>query len=123
MASSSTLMEYVDPKVLAAAIKKLPQEKVDILFPKRWTVLERVLERFNERMKLLPESERKAMLCMLYKDHAELMFGFLMSIEYRLGADKLAGISNREEQREELTSLLEETKAATDGVTQLYSIE
>jgi hypothetical protein len=50
----------------------------------RQAILKDVLNSFDARLQSLPERERKAILCLLYKEIATKVFDFRLSVETRL---------------------------------------
>jgi hypothetical protein len=105
---------------LCQQIKTLPQEQINAL-EHRATVLNKAFDRLNERLKNLPERQKKAALTLLYRKMIDNIFEFHLAIEHLQSREKLTSLLGGNLTRETGTKLLAEYEATITEMMELYS--
>jgi hypothetical protein len=86
---------------IAGKIKRLSEDEAEAL-AEREGVLRDALNSFTARLGDLPERERRAALSLLYKEVAETVFDFHLSILAQCAREKIARAGTRDAKRDAL---------------------
>ncbi len=100
---------------IAEQAANLSDEEIARLEERQW-ILRDVLNAFEARLQDVPERERKAIQCLLYKEIAEKIFDFRLSLETRLVRKQITSVSSVSEKMAALSAF----QAIMDGVAMLH---
>jgi len=106
-----------DAEAFAEQIKRVPEREIEAL-EERQGILRDALNSFNARLAELPQRERQAALSLLYKEVADKVFDFHLSILTNRARDRIAVASTRESKQ----AALREFQAMTEDLAMLHGI-
>jgi len=108
---------FVGASAIADRIRRLPESEVEAL-GEREGILKDVLNSFNARLADLPERDRRAALSMLYKQVADTVFDFHLSLVASAAREKIAKAGSRGDK----IDALREFQAMAEDLALLHGI-
>jgi hypothetical protein len=107
---------WAETRAIAEKIRRLPENEIESL-EERQGILRDALNSFEARLADLPEPERRAALSMLYREVADKVFDFHLSIIASVARAKIAHATTREAK----LSTLREFRVIAEDLAMLHN--
>jgi len=106
-----------DAEALAERIKQLPVSEIEALHERK-NIMRNALNAFDASLQVLPQRERDAALSLFYKEIADLLFDFQLSLTTIASREKISKARTRDEKLEALRGF----KVAVEKLGTIYGV-